>query len=416
VRDIPSRCVTIGLHEMTPRKPSSSNADRSRPKAAPKRGARSLQVGASTLVRKTRSRVVVHRAPRTAPAAQKRESSKPREIGVGVIGLGFMGRTHIRAYSAARDAGYSCRLVAVCDRDAARLEGKIDVRGNISKGSGGFRLFDPKEVRATNSIDEFLADERFELVSVCTPTHTHVEIAKAALAAGKHVLVEKPVSLDPDEIAELEAVAKRAKRLCLPAMCMRFWPGWSWLKDKIESGELGAVRSAVFRRLSGAPDWSPEFYRDPRLTGGALFDLHIHDADVVHWLFGAPKSVVSTGSIDHVTTLYRYSRGPRHVVAEGGWDHTRGFAFRMTFVVVFEHATAEFSFAPEPALTLSRDGRRTNVKLDALTGYDGEIRHALDCVRAKHPQVRTTLSGARAVTRCLRAEAKSLESGRSVEL
>ena len=53
--------------------------------------------------------------------------------------------------------------------------------------------------------------------------------------------------------------------------------------------------------------------------------------------------VVSTGSTDHVTTLYRYgSGGPAHVVAEGGWNHTPGFGFRMTFLVVFERATLDF--------------------------------------------------------------------------
>jgi predicted dehydrogenase len=353
---------------------------------------------------------------KTIPAPQKRSAPVPNEIGVGVIGLGFMGRTHIHAYAAARDAGYDCRLVAVCDHNAARLGGKVDIRGNVQKGSGGLRLFHPKDVQVTTDVVELLANERVHLVSICTHTQSHVEIATRALEAGKHVLVEKPVALAPDDIRRLEAVAKRAKKVCMPAMCMRFWPGWSWLKEKIASGELGPVKSAVFQRLSGPPGWSHEFYGDARLTGGALFDLHIHDADIVHWLFGAPRSVASTGSIDHVSTLYRYARGPRHVITEGGWDHAIGFEFRMRYVVVFENATAEFNLMRDPALTLSRDGKRTPVKLEPITGYDGEIRHVLDCIRAKKPMPRATLADAVSVTRLLQAERKSIESGRSVEL
>jgi predicted dehydrogenase len=369
-----------------------------------------------TLARSGDAREGLRRASRTLPAPHKLRDGKMPEIGVGVIGLGFMGRTHIHAYAAAREAGYGCRLVAVCDRHADRLGGKVDIRGNIHKGSGGLKLFDPRDVQATTSVGELLANERVGLVSICTHTPSHVELALAALAAGKHVIVEKPVSLDPGAIRELDAAAKRARRICMPAMCTRFWPGWRWLKEKVESRSFGSVQSAVFQRASGPPAWASEFYRDARLTGGALFDLHIHDADMVQWLFGVPKTVMSTGSLDHVTTLYRYARGPRHVTAEGGWDHGAGFAFRMRYVVVFERATAEFDLLRDPPLVVTRDGRNTPVKLDAITGYDGEIRYVLECLRAKRPASRATLSEAVTVTRGLQAERKSSEVGRPVEL
>src|SRR4029453_5583634 len=96
------------------------------------------------------------------------------------------------------------------------------------------------------------------------------------------------------------------------------------------------------------PAWSPAFYGDPARSGGALFDLHVHDADLVRWLFGAPGAVTSTGTLDHVTTLYRYADGPAHVVAEGGWDHAGGFPFSMGYTVVFERATAGLGPARPP--------------------------------------------------------------------
>ena len=121
----------------------------------------------------------------TPPAADSDVGS----IGVGVIGLGFMGRMHIGAYSAAP----GCGLVAVCDQDPARLGGEATEDGNLAGGAS--RLFDPETVRGYTSAEEIFADDGVQLISICTHTTTHVDLAIAALEAGKHVLVEKPVAL-----------------------------------------------------------------------------------------------------------------------------------------------------------------------------------------------------------------------------
>jgi predicted dehydrogenase len=337
---------------------------------------------------------------------------KPAEIGVGVIGFGFMGRTHLAAYRAADRAGFPNRVLALCDRDLARIGGGAFQLGNLEQGNGN-----PREGIAGLAVHadpaELLADERIELVSICTPTDTHVALALQALAAGKHVVVEKPVALRARDVARLAAAAKRARRTCMPAMCMRFWPGWSWLKEQVGSRAFGRVRSAVFRRLAAPPSWSRGFYGNAKKSGGALFDLHVHDADFVRHCFGAPAAVASTGSLDHLTTCYRFARGPEHVVAEGGWDHTPGFPFFMGFTVVFERATAEFALGR--GLALSREGRTEPVELPSSTGYDGEIRHALAVV-AGRTKLRATVDEAVGLVAMLEAERRSLETGRPVTL
>lgn len=328
-----------------------------------------------------------------------------REIGVGVVGLGLMGRVHVEAYRAA-----GARLVAVSDRNRERLSGRTDARGNLQSG-GEATLFDPALVRASDDPCAVLDDPRVELVSICTPTESHVELAMQALAAGKHVLVEKPVSLDASAIERLERAAFDARRLCMPAMCMRFWPGWSWLRDAVRDRRYGAVRSASFQRCASRPSWGLEFYADPARSGGALFDLHVHDVDLVHWLFGAPDEVHASGTLDHVTTLYRFAHGPAHVAVEGGWDHADGFPFRMRYVIGFEHATAEFDSRRAAPLEIARNGRLDVVALEPGTGYDGEVRHALECVRAGRIDAAATLAEAAAVTRTLHAERVGLERG-----
>ena len=342
------------------------------------------------------------------------ERSKAAPIGVGIVGLGYMGRTHMAAYRSAAGAGFANRIVALCDSELARVGGKAFQLGNMEKrGSNPFAGLGSVAIHAEAA--ELFADESIQLVSLCTPTDTHVPLALAALAAGKHVLVEKPVALRAREVARLAAAARRAKRLCMPAMCMRFWPGWSWLKDAIDARTFGRVRSAVFRRLGSPPAWSRGFYGNPAKSGGALFDLHVHDADFVRHCFGAPASVVSTGSLDHVTTLYRFASGPEHVAAEGGWDHAGGFPFFMGFTVVFERATAEFALGREPVLALAREGKASAIPLEEGTGYDGEIRHALAVV-AGRARPRATIDEAVGLVRMLEAERKSLASGRPVSL
>src|SRR5687768_11169533 len=239
-------------------------------------------------------------------------------IRVGVIGLGFMGATHVAAYHAAARDGFDCQLTAVCDPKAHRRRGELgDVGGNIDTAGKTSLAFDPTNVAAYERPEELLADPNVDLVSICTRTDSHADLCLRALRAGKHVLVEKPVSLKVEEIREIDRVANDSDRTCMPAMCVRYWPGWSWVKDRIDDGSLGRVLSATFDRLAPAPSWGTG--ADPAVTGGALIDFHIHDADFVRWCFGPPASVSSAGrtgargGIDHVTTIYHFDDpGPAH--------------------------------------------------------------------------------------------------------
>lgn len=329
-----------------------------------------------------------------------------RTLGVGVIGLGFMGRTHLRAWRDAARAGFANRIVAVADRDAERRAATAKSAGNLAQpdlgdllDAGVARHADPKAV---------LADPAVDVVSICTHTDTHVDLALAALAADKHVLVEKPVAIAAADVARLRDAARRASTLCMPAMCMRFWPAWDWMRDRIADGSLGACTSAVFRRLGTRPAWGGGFYADTAKSGGALVDLHIHDADFVLWCFGAPERVQAFGDRHHLTAVYAYSGAARHVVAEAGWDHAPGFPFRMRATLVFERATVDFDLACDPQLLVYRDGRAEPVALPATDGYDGEVRHLHAAITSGSRELRATLDDAVALARLLETEASAL--------
>lgn len=337
-----------------------------------------------------------------------------RTIGVGIIGIGFMGCTHLAAYQRARADGVPCRVVAVSDRSAERLSGRAPASGNLDSGAAAEQLFDLAEVAAYADADALLADDAVDLVSVCTHTDTHVEIASRALAAGRHVLVEKPVALDVAGVETLMDAAERAQRFCMPAMCMRFWPGWDWLKDKADTRTFGRVISARFERLGAPPAWGGGFYGDLSRSGGALFDLHVHDVDFVYHLFGPPRAVSSAGTPAHVASRFDYPDIPGQVAAEGGWMTAPAFPFRMRYLVEFERAVAEFDSLRDPALLVHGGGAPAAVELPDRNGYDGEVRHAVDLALGWRVAMVAPLEDALAVTRLILAERASLASGAAV--
>lgn len=329
-------------------------------------------------------------------------------IGVGIVGMGFMGWRHVEAYSAAARAGLPCRVAAVCDPDAARRRAPGG-GGNIASTAADAPAMDGAASYA--SLDHMLSDPSIGLVSVCTPTTEHVGIAMKVLESGRHALVEKPVALSADAVRPLADAARRAKTLCMPAHCMRFWPGWDWLRERIVSKEFGRTLSATFLRAGARPAWS-SFYADPQRSGGALGDFHIHDADFILWAFGKPEAVCCSGSNDHVTTLYRWAGdGPGHASAEAGWTRSTGAGFRMRFTVAFERATAEFEMGREPAL-MRYDHRGAHaVPLPGGSGYEHEVRHLLEAIQQGRRDLRVTMEDALATAELIDAERRSLASG-----
>lgn len=325
-------------------------------------------------------------------------------IGVGIIGFGVMGRTHAAAYQWAAARGLAVELRAVCSRRARiRREGQLG--GNLDALAGPDLDVDESVVRAYNDHRELLADPAIDAVSITTYTETHVPIALAALAAGKHVLVEKPVALRLADV-ELLAAAVPSGLVCMPAFCMRHWPGWPWLKARIEDGSFGALRSLLLRRFSEPPAWSPWFYGDVAQTGNALWDLHVHDADFARWCCGDPATLAAAGTPSRLTTLYGYPEGPAQVVVEGGYVPVPGFGFRMRYLAIFDEAVVDFQHDRADPVLLTRAGRTEPVPLPDGTAYEQQAAHFVEQVLgASSEPPRATMADAVAVTRLLEREA-----------
>jgi len=340
-------------------------------------------------------------------------NSKP--VNVAVVGLGFMGITHIKSYQQLPGA----RIVAVCDAVRLPVDGVLaGVSGNIH-GTDAINL--GKSIRTYKKLEDLLADTGVDLIDLCVPTPLHGPQAVAALQSGKHVLCEKPLARTSAIARDIVNAAKSAKGFFMPAMCMRFWPGWAWLKQLKEANTYGKILAARFRRVSAPPGWSRDSYFKGGDSGGALLDLHIHDTDFVQFLFGRPTAVYSTGqsrfsgAIDHVVTQYHVSGGAT-VYAEGSWLLTSGFG--MSYTVIFERATVDFdSVRGAEALHLLEEGKPLQVvKPEGVDGYVEELRHLIGSIQSgQPPTVVTAVDGLSAVEIC-EAEEKSIQTGGVVKL
>ncbi|HZZ43965.1 MAG TPA: Gfo/Idh/MocA family oxidoreductase [Tepidisphaeraceae bacterium] len=332
-----------------------------------------------------------------------------RPLGIGIVGLGFMGATHLKAY---QQIGPSIHLAAVCDSDPSRRTGRLSTTPGLLPAETDPPAFDPSVVHCYTTPAELFADPAVDLVSICTPTPSHVSLAEQALRAGKHVVLEKPVAITPQPIEHLAQIARQTSRLCMPAMCMRFWPAWSWLKQKIDDQSFGPLLGLSLTRMGSVPSWSQSFFLDGKQSGGALIDLHLHDVDFLYHLFGKPSELISSGftgpsgRVDRVSTLYRYPTGPSLATAESSWE-SPGFAYRMRYVASFQNATADFDISRPDQLLLCHNGSSNPLQMPPLNGYDMELRAAVQAVLQNDHSHLPTLDQAAAVTRILLAEEQS---------
>ena len=297
---------------------------------------------------------------------------------VAVLGLGFMGSTHLKALRSVAGA----ELVAVYSSDDRKLAGDLSgVHGNL--GGPGERL-DFKGVARYRAIEELLADSKVEAVDLCLPTDLHAPVTIAALRAGKHVLVEKPMALDGKSAESMIAEAAKADRVLMAAQVLRFFPMYEALQNALKG--LGRVRSAVFRRRCGAPGWSA-WLADPARSGGGVFDLLIHDADIALHLFGPPEAVSATGyealaaGIDVIAATLHYPGGIG-VSITGGWHHPGSYPFSMEYTVVGDNGTVEYNSATAIGPVLHRAGGESeSLPMTEKDGYAAEIEYFVECCR-----------------------------------
>jgi predicted dehydrogenase len=212
---------------------------------------------------------------------------------IAVIGLGSIAVEHLGAYV----KNPRSELVAVCDIDLERAKSRADEFG----------------ARATGNLDDILSDSEIDAVSVCVPNTLHAQIAEAALRAGKHVLVEKPMTVTVPEAEALVKAVEETGRALQIGYVRRYAPNALVTKRFLDEGEFGSIyaaRATLLRSAGNPGGW----FGDVALSGGGpLIDLGVHIIDLCWYLMGMPKAVSASGATfaplgarDNIQNLTRY--------------------------------------------------------------------------------------------------------------
>ncbi|HEX4771747.1 MAG TPA: Gfo/Idh/MocA family oxidoreductase [Bryobacteraceae bacterium] len=314
-------------------------------------------------------------------------------MNIGIIGLGFMGATHLGACSKLENL----KVAAVSTRDPRALAGDLShTGGNLKRETPP-----PDFSQAAKYTDwrELILDSNVDAVDICLPTELHEPVATAALAAGKHVLCEKPMALTSEACHSMLAIAERYGRILMIGHVLRFWPAYVCLRDFIQSGEYGRILSATFVRQCGIPDWS-NWLPDENRSGGAVLDLLVHDIDQALDGFGHPQAVraKSLGEVDTVAATLLYPDGPE-VRIQGGWFKA-GLPFSMSFQARAERAYLDYS---ESGLFLTdQTGQKTTVPDDGGDAYARQLFYFAECcINGRQPELCPPQQSAAAVALAL---------------
>jgi predicted dehydrogenase len=209
------------------------------------------------------------------------------EIRIGVVGFGWMGQAHSRAYRDIpvyfADAGIRPRLVSVADSVPTRVE--------LAQQNFGFES-------GTTDWRDLMARDDIDVIDITAPNALHQELVEAAAAAGKHIACEKPVGISPDATAAIEAAARRAGVVSSCGYNYRWAPLVQYTRQLIEDGRLGDLthyRGRFFsmygRDRLGLLSW--RFLQD-EAGYGALSDIMSHAIDMAQFLCGPISRVVAT--------------------------------------------------------------------------------------------------------------------------
>ena len=321
------------------------------------------------------------------------------KLKVGVIGAGGMGATHARGW--AKTEGFE--LAALADTNLAKAEALAEKYG----------------ANAFQTVEALLASG-VDVVSVCLPSVLHRSVTEQALAAGCHVLCEKPMALSVADCDSMIAAAKTAGRLLSVAQVVRFFPEFANAHRLVQSGGIGTPGMVRTRRGGGFPGWS-SWFGDESQSGGILFDLAVHDLDWLLWTFGPVERVYAKGltergfeQLDHALITLRHTSGTiSHT--EVTWADPKGGG--ATFEIAGDAGLLSHDARKEVSLSFRTETRTGTGRplIPSDDPYDKQIAAFGRAILESAPLAVTGEEG-RAAVAIAAAARESLKTGRAIAL
>ena len=299
-------------------------------------------------------------------------------LNAALIGFGGIAKSHRRAFKQLEDLGRA-RLVCAYDINPEAFAKNVTINNETADDILG------ENITFYNDLDEMLKNEKIDIVDICIPSYRHKDMACEMLRRGYHVLCEKPMSLSYSACLEMLDAAKSAGKELMIGQCLRFYPAFDYIKEIIDTKKYGEVLAGFFSRLSPPPVWGWEnWFMNPERSGGCITDLHIHDVDIIRYLFGEPEAVscraaTSISAYDVVHSSLFYGKTPITAIAD--WT-LAGVPFKAECRIDFEGATITFNSSE--VTVYPKDGTEQFVApAPKLSGQFGELSYLIDVIEGK---------------------------------
>lgn len=324
-------------------------------------------------------------------------------INVAIIGFGFMGITH--AHNILKNKKFALR--AIITRDGNSIQSRLErLNGNFSPGEVDSSALLSLPVYKT--LAACLRHEKIDAVHICVHTDLHYEMAIEAIQNGLHVFLEKPMTLRRDEGKLMIAFAAQRRVRLMVGHVLRFMPAYQKLKEWIETKEFGALKFISLTRFSGLPSWGQWKEKQEKFgtSGGALFDLLIHDIDFLNYALGCPEKIESDnrpGSLsmhDYIVAWWRYKDVTAKI--EGGNTFHSMFPFQAGYMARFDNASVTYSSLFPTSIQICTDEAITNLTVgDPKNGFYNEFDYFADCIETgRDPTLCMPDSSLRSVELC----------------
>ncbi len=309
-------------------------------------------------------------------------------VRVGIVGVGFMGMIHYLAYQQLKGV----KVTAISTRDAKKRAGDWrGIKGNFGPPGA---VMDLKGIATYEHFQDLLNDPNVDLIDICLPPVGHSSAAIAALRAGKHALVEKPIALETGDAEKMVAAAKKAGKQLMIGHVLPFFGEYAYALKLITDGKYGRLLGGHFKRIISDPLWIKDFF-NPHTVGGPVVDLHIHDAHFIRLVCGMPKAVFSTGSqrgevVEFFTSQFMFDDPSLAVTATSGVINQQGRSFTHGFEIRLEKATLVYDFAViddkptlnVPLTVIPSKGKTFQPPLPAVDAFAAELGAAAKAVKS----------------------------------
>lgn len=334
-------------------------------------------------------------------------------LNFAIIGMGGLGKVHYQNVKEVAEKVKDVNLVALCDGNDTAFCTQTATNLNDAHADLDFSAY-----HLYNNVEILLEKEKPDFVISALPTDIHEEVAVKVMNKGIHVFSEKPMALNLAQAEHMLRVAKENNVKLMIGQCLRYSRPYVMLKDIIDSGKYGKVISADFFRISPTPAWSwKNWMHDDTKSGGAILDMHVHDVDVINWVFGMPSGVTSFATNyktkhDSVTTVYHYD--DKRVTATGEWGMPGCFKFQSGFTVRFEKAAIVTNL--EGMYLYPESGAAIKLQQSEDKMYVEEVVDFINCVREdKESAVNPATDSCNSLKIAL-AEIVSADTGKTVML